>query len=71
MIFLQYRIEFTGRGRWGGIWIAPSNYSLIDETGTQTQVTGMTYIKTATIQYSNVFCLCIRYVASLKIVEKI
>ena len=37
---LQYRMEFTGRGRWGGIWRAPRHYSLIDETGTQTGVTG-------------------------------
>ena len=35
----------TGRGRWGGIWIAPRDYSLIDETGSQTGVTGKSILK--------------------------
>ena len=47
-------MEYTGRGRWGGIWRAPRHYSLIDETGTQTQVTGTTNNLNYNKNYSSV-----------------
>ncbi|KAF0292457.1 hypothetical protein FJT64_009551 [Amphibalanus amphitrite] len=36
-----YRIETqaeTGRQRWGGVWLAPRQYSFVDETGSQDNV---------------------------------
>ena len=38
-IFLQYRIEATSRGRYGGVWSAPIHYSLVSESPSQTNVT--------------------------------
>ena len=45
-IFFQYRIEGSARGRWGGIWRAPSIYSVASEDETQNNIEEVTKFDT-------------------------
>ena len=49
----EYRLEATTRGRWGGIWTAPSSYSFLHTSNSQTSVTRTTAFDSYTYPNDN------------------